>query len=287
MIINSSSIIRNRQKDKFFGIDYYANLCHGSNPIFNYLSTPLDFYPLANQKASARCLDRELDFLKKINDFEEDKIFGIFENPDIYTCHDSIFNIIDKLKETRHGLFIETNSLNLINDIEVLEDFSKTNPLLIGIPISSYSSIDLSIFNEHYDFKSMEKLIKALEKTDIKFGFIMKPFIPEINDDPLKFKELLETLIHHHPDFIYPTFSLNFDSKKLNEFYDLIDKEKPEFKSKYFDKYGYKKSWISDRAEELKKIFIFNIKKTKIAYSMNQIIDLYKTTKQQEQISLF
>ncbi|MGE4572652.1 MAG: hypothetical protein AB7E09_07940, partial [Candidatus Izemoplasmatales bacterium] len=102
-----------------------------------------------------------------------------------------------------------------------------------------------------------------------------------------KFKELLETLIHHPPDFIYPTFTLNYDSKKLNEFYDLIDKEKPEFKSKYFDKYGYKKSWISDRAEELKKIFIFNIKKTKIAYSMNQIIDLYKTTKQQEQISLF
>ena len=287
MIINSTSLIRNRQKDKFFGIDYYANLCHGSNPIFNYLSTPLDFYPLANDKQSSRCVDREIDFIKKMNDFDDSKIFGIFENPDIYSCHDSIFNIVEKLKETNHGLFIETNSLNLINDIEILESFAKTNPLLIAIPISSNLPINLSIFKDNYNFKVMEKLVKALEKSSIQYGFIIKPFIPYINDDPDDFKSLLNLLISHYPQFIYPTFSLNFDSRKLNEFYKLIDQEKSELKTKYFDEFGYKKSWISQRAEELKKVFIFNIKKTHIAYSMNQIIDLYKIPKQEEQISLF
>ena len=287
MIINSTSLIRNRQKDKFFGIDYYANLCHGSNPLFNYLSTPLDFYPLSNEKNALKSLEREADFIRKISQFDEPKIFGLFENPDIYQCHDSIQEMIDILKSSPHGLFIESNSLNLINDIHLLEDFSKTNPLLIAVPISSYAPIDLSIFHHPSDYKSVEKLIKALEKSTLKYGVIIKPIIPLINDQPKPFKALIEKLIEHQPSFIYPTFSLNFDSRKLNEFYQLIDREKPELKSKYFDTFGYKKSWTTDESEELKRIFIFNIKKTKISYAMNQIIRLYKTSTTEEQISLF
>jgi len=287
MILNTSSFIRNRQKDKFFGIDYYANLCHGSNPIYNYLSTPLDFYPLANHKAPSRSLDREQELIKKLNDFDGKKIFGFFENPDIYSCHDSIYNIIEKLKETEHGMFIETNSLNLLNDIEILEAFSKTNPLLIGIPIASVKPIALSIFSHYKELKVYDKLIRALEKSSIRFGFIIKPIIPFVNDDLDTFNTLLKSLIGHKPNFIYPTFSLNFDSRKLNNFYDLISIEKPELKPKLFDAFGYKKSWMSPSSSQLKRSFIFNIKKTKIAYSMSQIIDLYKYPAHDNQMSLF
>jgi len=287
MILNTTSLIRNRHKDKYFGIDYYANLCHGSNPLFNYLSTPLDFYPLANHKGPSRSLDREQEFLKKLNAFEDQKIFGFFENPDIYACHDSIYNIIEKLQETNHGAFIETNSLNILNDMDILESFSKTNPLLIGIPIASIKPIDLSIFERFNDVKSFEKLIRALEKSHIKYGFIIKPIIPYLNDDLEEFNDLLKKLISHQPAFIYPTFSLNFDSRKLNNFYELISTERPELKTKLFDLFGYKKAWMSPQADGLKRSFIFNIKKTKIAYSMNQIIDLYKHPKHDNQMSLF
>ncbi|QWB99317.1 radical SAM protein [Mycoplasmatota bacterium] len=287
MILNSSSLIRNRQKDKFFGIDYYANLCHGSNDIFNYLSTPLDFFPLANGKEPSISQDREEDFIKQINGYEDQKIFGFFQNPDIYACHLTIKPLIKAISQTNHGLFIETNSVNLIDDLDILEEFSKKHPLLIAIPIASMTKISLKFFDDSHHFKAIEKIIKALSKTSIKFGIIIKPVIPYINDKIEDFKELLNHLIDFKPNFIYPTFSLNFDSKKLNNFYEVIDKEKSDLKSVYFDLYGYKKSWQSPNTTELKRHFIFNIKKTKIAYSMNQIIDLYKKSKHQEQISLF
>lgn len=287
MILNTSSFIRNRQKDKFFGIDYYANLCHGSNPIYNYLSTPLDFYPLANHKAPSRSLDREQEFIKRLHTFDGKKIFGFFENPDIYQCHESIKPLIDQLKETEHGMFIETNALNLLNDIEALDDFSKDHPLLIGIPVSVKHLNQLSIFSHQDQGKTIDRLVRALHKSSIKYGFIIKPIIPYLNDDIKGFNELLARLIDFKPDFIYPTFSLNFDSRKLNNFYDLISLEKPELKTKLFDLFGHKKSWISPNASQLKRHFIFNIKKTKIAYAMHQIIDLYKQGKHNSQISLF
>lgn len=287
MILNARSLIRNRHKDKYFGIDYYANICHGSNPVYNYLSTPLDFYPLANQKPPSRSIDREVDLLKKVTEFDSPKIIGFFDNPDVYQCHQTLAEIILKLKETNHGLFIQTSSLNILNDLELLSDFAQTNPLLIGLPIASYKSIDLSIFdNDHY-YKRIEKLAKSCHKSNIPFGFIVKPVIPYINDNVDDFKDLLSSLVDLHPKFIYPTFSITFDSKKLNNFYHLIDHEHSELKSLYYDEYGYKKSWMSLNTPLLKKTFIFNIKKTHIAYSMKQIIQLYKLKSNQEQISLF
>jgi DNA repair photolyase len=287
LILNTTALIRNRHKDRYFGIDYYANICHGSNPIFNYLSTPLDFYPLANQKTPSRSIDREHDLLKKIQQFDTPKIIGFFDNPDIYQCHHTMFDMIHKLKDTNHGLFIESHSLNILNDMDAFIDFSKTNPLLIGLPIASLEPIPLSAFDDEAYHKNIEKLAKAFHKANIPYGFIIKPVIPYINDSVEAFKRLLNQLIEYQPDFIYPTFSITFDSKKLNHFYHMIDHEHSELKSLYFDEYGYKKSWMSPNAAQLKKAFIFTIKKTKIAYSMKQIIDLYKKEPIDEQISLF
>lgn len=287
MILNASSLIRNRHKDKYFGIDYYANICHGSNAVFNYLSTPLDFYPLSNHKPPTPSLDREQDLLKRIKQFDGPKIIGFFDNPEIYQCHDSIAHIIDEFQNTKHGLFIQTTSLNILKDIDRLVTFSQTNPLLIGLPISSLKGIDLSIYDSHQPFKQVEKIAKALHKSNLKFGFVIKPVIPFVNDDLDDFKALLKTLVGLNPNFIYPTFSITFDSKKLNNFYHMIDHEHSELKPLFFDQFGYKKSWMSLNAGLLKKAFIFNIKKTHIAYSMRQIIELYKLKTKDEQISLF
>ena len=288
MILNAASLISNRNKSKFFGIDYYANICNGSNKIFNYLATPQDFYPLANDEKPVVSKTKTKNFINQVENFEEQKYFGFFQNPDIYTCKPTIKDILIKLKTNNHGLYIETNSLNLINDLKDIEDFSKTNPCLIGIPITTLEPINISLINENANLKTLENLIKALNKTQIKYGFLIKPIVPYINDDINHFKNLLKKLISFNPYFIYPSFSLNFDSKKLNNFYDIIDHEKSELKPLYYDNFGFKKIWHSNNIEELKKSFIFAIKKTKIKYRMQGIIDLYKNKiKPDKQLSLF
>jgi hypothetical protein len=287
MIINPSVLIRNRQKDRFFGIDYYVNLCHGSNPLFNYLSTPLDFYPLSNDKSPSIAKNRVKIFNEKISEFDEQKVFGIFDNPDIYECFESIKPILDAFENTKHGLFIMSDSIKILNDIELLQSFSMDHPLVIGVPVASYDGGGLSIIDDQHMIKPKEKLFKTLAKANINFGFVIKPIIPYINDDVEDFKALIGHLITYHPSFIYPTFSVNFDSRKLNAFYELIDHEKSALKTKFFDEFGFKKSWMSPNADHLKRTFIFNVKKHKIAYSMSQIINLYDIKDYDQQISLF
>jgi len=287
MILNADSLIRNRHKDKFFGIDYYANICFGSNPMLKYLSTPLDFFPLSNEKPPMVAKQREEALFKRMEQFDEQKIIGLYDNPDVYQCHESIANIIEKASECHHGLFIITSSLNLLHDIEQLRAFNQHQPLLIALPIGGMKDLKISALCDYHRYKQIETLSKALLKHHISFGYIIKPVIPYVNDDVDQFKTFLARLISHQPSFIYPTFSITFDSKKLNHFYELIDHELPELKSRYFDEYGYKKSWMSPNASQLKRTFIFEIKKTKIAYSMKQIIDLYKTSSNLKQMALF
>lgn len=288
MILNTASLIPNRNKGKFFGIDYYANICYGSNHVFNYLATPQDFYPLANNDKPISSKVKQANFFNQLENFKEKTYFGFFQNPDIYKCKSSIKDIIAKLKTTNHGLYIETNSLNILNDLTEFEDFSKTNPFLLGIPIASLAPLEFSFINENANIKTLEPLIKTLNKLQIKYGFLIKPIIPYINDDINNFKTLLKKLISFNPYYIYPSFSLNFDSKKLNNFYEVIDREKSELKPLYYDNYGYKKIWHSNNIEELKKTFIFVLRKTKIKYRMQDIINLYKTkNKSEKQLSLF
>ncbi|MFW5794403.1 MAG: hypothetical protein ACOCV1_02860 [Bacillota bacterium] len=288
MILNATSLISNRNKAKFFGIDYYANICYGSNQIFNYLATPQDFFPLANDEKPILSKTKTKNFFKQIEDFKNQKYFGFFQNPDIYSCTSSIKEIIAKLKEYNHGLYIESNSNNLNYDLSLLEEFAKTNPCLIGIPITSIEPINISLLNDNSNLKALESLIRSLNKTKIKYGFLIKPIIPYINDNVIEFKALLNRLISYNPYFIYPSFSLHFDSKKLNNFYDVIDREKSELKPLYYDNYGFRKIWHSHNIEELKKAFIFALKKTKIKYRMQGIIDLYKTQNNiDKQLSLF
>ncbi|MCF7923557.1 MAG: hypothetical protein K9L64_00440 [Candidatus Izimaplasma sp.] len=288
MILNAASLIPNRNKTKFFGIDYYANICRGSNQIFNYLSTPQDFYPLANKDSPVCSKDKEQNFYKQLEAFKEQKYFGFFQNPDIYSCKTSIKDILTHLKEFNHGLYIETNSLNLTEDLPLLETFNETNSLLIGLPVISLEDLNLSFINENSNVKILDSLIRLLNKTKIKYGFLIKPIIPYINDDVAKFKKLLKKLIAYNPSFIYPSFSLNFDSKKLNNFYDAVDKEKPQLKPLLYDQYGYKRIWHSKNIDDLKKEFIFALRKTKIKYRMRDIINLYKNENEPDkQLTLF
>ena len=266
----------NKNTSKFFGVDYFASLYDGSYPTFKYFATSIDELMIFKDEMVNFNEAKFQVFKTKISEIKEKSIIGFFQNPDIYHSLDSISVILDELKRYNLGLFIETNSEKILNDLDALKEFSKTQALLIAVPINSYQGIDISFLEKQATLEYMSKTIHKLVDANLNIGLIFKPLIPRINDELEELEKIIDKSNNLGVNFIYPSFTLYFDSYKIKNFYDIIEKERPELKNFFFDKFGLKYSWESQNLSELKKILVFNSKKSKIKYAMKDIIDLYR-----------
>lgn len=265
----------NKYQNRYFGVDYFLHLLSGSNPTYKYYSTPLDQNPVY--------LDGPVSFLEEYYDFleteikhkEEGSIIGIQQNPDVYDGLDSIKRLLDILAKWKMGLFLETTSPKLLNDIEALKVFSMNVPLMIAIPISAVKP-ESDLFGHQPTLDDALKLIQKLKAANISCGVLIKPIIPFVNDGLSTFRTLIQRSIEEGVDFIYPTFSIKFDSKKIKAFYDIIDTEFPALMVKLHEHYGMKHVWESPNMSLLKKHFVIECRKHKVLYAMKDIIHLYK-----------
>lgn len=275
-ISNFRVLTPNKNKTKYFGVDYFANLYDGSHPTFKYFGSSIDELMIFKDEEVSFNNDKFAIFKTSISELEENKIIGLFQNPDIYHSLDSIAMIIDELKRYNLGLFIETNSEKILNDLEILQDFAKDHPLLIAFPISSYQLINVSFFDQKANLDNCQKTVHKLIDAGLNVGLILKPLIPKINDSILELEKVFKKADSLDVCFIYPSFTLYFDSYKLRNFYDIINKERPDLKNYFFDNYGLRFSWESNNLDELKKYLVFNSKKSRIKFAMKDIISLYR-----------
>ena len=276
MNVKIKSLTPNKNKMKFFGVDYFANVYDGSKQTFKYFGSSIDELMIFRDEMVSFNKTKFANFEVEASAIEENSIIGFFQNPDIYSDLESISPILEVLDRYNLGLFIETNSDHILNDLDILKEFSLKHPLLIAITINSYQYIDLSFFDKTDNLETMNKVIRKLVDKDLNVGLIFKPTIPKINDDVMELKKIIEKSDYLGVKFIYPSFTLYFDSFKIKNFYDIIEKERPDLRNFYFDKYGFRYSWESQNLNELKKVLVFDSKKNKIKYAMKDIIDLYK-----------
>lgn len=265
----------NKYQSRYFGVDYFLDIAQGHNPVFKYLSTPLD--PKSVYKDGPISLHKDMYlFLKQeLSNKPKGSIIGIFANPDIYDAVDSLLPILELFDAFEMGLFLETSSERILNDINHLVTFAKKHPTLIAVS-TSIGQIDTLLFSNRANTDHTLKIVQKLRQNNLFAGFLTKPFIPYINDDPSDFSDFLGKAADIDAAFVYPTFQINFDSKKIKEFYNVIDMEFPELMIKLHEQYGFKTSWESPNASELKKQFIIICRKNKILYAMKDIVNAYK-----------
>ncbi len=267
----------NRYSYRFFGVDFFVNLCTGSYESFKYYSSTIDFNSVYRNEMIS-CPNSLLESMEmELSTKGENIIIGIYQNPDIYDAMTSIRPVLEILEKYNAGLYLETSSMKVLDDLELLKEFAKNHPLLIGIPVSSDSNYDNPIiFPEKQLFSYAKNIMKSMENSGLNYGAVIKPIIPYLNDRQNDFIALIKKLATTGVKFIYPSFALHFDSKKSKAFYDAIDLYNPELKVKYMEEFGYRNAWVSQNTVALKKEFVFECRKAKVLFSMKDIINSYK-----------
>ncbi len=265
----------NKNKNRFFGVDYFMNILTGYNPSYQYFATSLDANPVY-EEGPIQFYRERLDVLEEeLSNKERGSIIGILNNPDIYEGVESIICILAILEKYEMGLYLETTSLRLLNDLDLLVEFSKKLPLLIAIPVATVN-MDSMLFGDHLKIDHAAKIIQKASNAGLNIGLLIKPVIPFVNDQLDEFTTIIEKAIHAGSKFIYPSFSLRFDSKKIKDFYDVIDREFPELVVKYHDLFGQKTIWESEYSSQLKKNYVIMCRKNKVLYAMKDIVNSYK-----------
>lgn len=273
--INLHILSPNKTQKRFFGVDYFMRILKGNNPLFQYYSTPIDQNPVF-QPGPISFLEEMLDFLAfELEKKDPGSIIGIQANPDIYDGLNSIEPLLNVLQKYKMGVYLETTSQKIIDDLEHLVAFNKSLPLLISIPIATVS-VKSKLFTDRLMLDNNLKIVSKLAHAGLNVGVLVKPIIPMINDDLESFTTIINQAISAGATFVYPSFSLKFDSKKIKSFYDIIDVEFPMNMVTYKEKFGYKTTWESKNVPELKKNYVILCKKHKVLYSMKDIINSYK-----------
>jgi len=285
-------LIPNKYPTRFFAIDFFANLYEGSHPTYQFygsLSDPYQsFQPgdIIPKENGLEVIQKELLFVSQKN------LIGFYQNPDPYNDSEketlSMKRALEVIRVTDLGVFIETTSDLILRDLSILQEIAQKSPVVIAIPIgNTIDTIQERFEGKGYvNYHNRIKLLHKLKDAGLVAGVIMKPMIPYVNDTPENILQIVEDVSLAGGDFIYPSFVLALDESQRNAFYHLLDEYFPGLKNVFTDKYGSKKTWTSAKLASLKKEFVFECKKRKIAFGMKDITNLYKPSST-EQFRLF
>lgn len=274
-------LIPNKTPQKYFGVDFFARFYHGSLPLYQLFSSPLDPFQMdEGQKITAKN-DFMKVFLHEISTKLPGMIIGFPQNPDPYNRLEETLMFMPQALQLLHkhsiGVLIETYSPLIIRDIPLLLELSKVAPVVVIVPVGFENEhIKNLVDPDSPSLAEREKLIHRLKEAGIKVGTILKPIIPYINDNKTQVISLVERLSNAGCEFAYPTFGISLSDMQRKQFFQVVDNEFPGLNNIYMDTFGEKQTWVSPNSNDFKKNFVFECKKRKIPYGMKEIIHFIK-----------
>ncbi len=280
-----------KSPQRYFGVDFFACLFHGSHPGRQYLASIADVDQTYRNESIAPKTDILFLFTQELSLKAEGSIIGFYQNPDVYDKSQKtqgfMRQILKIILDKNMGLYLETSSDLVLNDIDIIKKIYEKAPVAITVPIGfSNDLVQEKMDFLEPDFTHKLRLIHKLSHETIPVGVIMKPIIPFINDNEENVREILQKTKEAGSSFVYPTFGIMLFEEQRSRFHDLIDNEYPGLKNIYMDTYGNRKSLASMNSGKLKKAFVFEAKKLKIPFGMKDIVKSIKPLNE-TQLKLF
>ncbi len=184
------------------------------------------------------------------------------------------------------GACICTKSGLVTRDADILCSIGEHSPVLVKITITAADDA-LSKKIEPLAPRSSHRFaaVKTLVQNGIFTGILLMPVLPFISDNDENILGIVRNAASSGAKFIYPAFGVTLRQNQRDWYFQKLDALFPGLKQEYLRQFGGAYACTSPRARRLWEIFQRECEKHGILFRMDDIIQEYRKSYTQNQLS--
>ena len=293
-ILKTKTIMtKSNQGNRWFGIDYHINLYKGCP--FGCISCDSrceadhieNFDEVRIKENALEILEEEL----KSKGLKGVVSFGTLSDP--YNPEEKELeltrNALKLIAKYKFGVSIDTKSDLILRDIDLLQEISEYNNVIIKISITTYDD-ELARKLEPNVITSTKRfqVLKILRQNNLYAGVLMTPVLPFLTDTEENITNMILKSKESDAKFIYTKMGMTLKTNQRDYYYKALDVLYPGLKEDYIAVYGSKHICNSLHYRHLMELYLKMCSENNILTDMDAIIEDYKKEiPQNEQMSLF
>ena len=293
-ILKTKTIMtKSNQGNRWFGIDYHMNLYKGCPFGCIYCDSRCEAYHIENFD-EVRIKENALEILEeelKSKGLKGVVSFGTLSDP--YNSEEKELeltrNALKLIAKYKFGVSIDTKSDLILRDIDLLQEISEYNNVIIKISITTYDD-ELARKLEPNVITSTKRfqVLKILRQNNLYAGVLMTPVLPFLTDTEENITNMILKSKESDAKFIYTKMGMTLKTNQRDYYYKALDVLYPGLKEDYIAVYGSKHICNSLHYRHLMELYLKMCSENNILTDMDAIIEDYKKEiPQNEQMSLF
>lgn len=278
--------------NQWYGIDYNMNLYRGCSHGCIYCDSRSDCYQVANFD-TVRGKENALEILEQELAKKKQKgVVAIGAMSDTYNPKEQDYQItrgaLMLLKKYGFGVSIDTKSDLLLRDMDILEELSIANDVIVKFTITTPHDELSKVIEPHVCPSSARfAAVKALNKNGIFAGIMMNPVLPFITDSEDDIRHLVQLAKQNSAKFVLSYMGVTLRENQREYYYQKLDENFKGLKEKYMYQYGNRYSCAPVDSRKLYNVFKEACHEHGLLYRMSDIIKAYKRPAQvEEQLTL-
>lgn len=293
-ILKTKTIMtKSNQGNRWFGIDYHMNLYKGCPFGCIYCDSRCEAYHIESFD-EVRIKENALEILEeelKSKGLKGVVSFGTLSDP--YNPEEKELeltrNALKLIAKYKFGVSIDTKSDLILRDIDLLQEISEYNNVIIKISITTYDD-ELARKLEPNVITSTKRfqVLKILRQNNLYAGVLMTPVLPFLTDTEENITNMILKSKESDAKFIYTKMGMTLKTNQRDYYYKALDVLYPGLKEDYIAVYGSKHICNSLQYRHLMELYLKMCSENNILTDMDAIIEDYKKEiPQNEQMSLF
>jgi DNA repair photolyase len=282
-------LIKVKNPNLWFGIDYYINIYRGCMHRCIYCDSRSECYQVNNFDHDIEVKVNAIDLLRKELASKKDKLvigFGAMSDPyiPIEKEYQLTRKALELLKEFNQGAFILTKSDLVLRDLDLLTDINNRYSAKVAFTITTYDDEVAKKIEPYSPLPSERyKAMRILANAGIEVGIMMSPLLPFILNNEDNIRNIIKQAKENGASFIIPGFGVTLRDRQREYYYQQLDQHYPGLKDKYIKQYGNKYFCQINNIDRIKQLFYLIANE----YGLSTDMPTHSTKNSCQQLTIF
>ena len=198
-------------------------------------------------------------------------------------------NALKLISKYGFGVSIDTKSDLILRDIDLLQEISQNNSVIIKISVTTTDDELAKKLEKNVPSSTRRfEVLKKLREADLYAGLLLTPVLPFVTDSLENIQSVVLKSHESHAKFIFTKMGMNLRTNQRVYYYEKLDELYPGLSSDYEAVYGNKYFCSTLHYRHLMELFLNLSHQYGILTEMEDIIkDYKKVIPMNEQISFF